>query len=47
MNVEKRLFKRKQPGILWVVVCLLLPIPLLFHRYFLQDVVWELVLFGL
>lgn len=35
---EKRFFKQKKPGRLWVVIWLLIPIPLVFHIYVMRDV---------
>lgn len=46
MSIEKRLFGKKKPGTWWVVLCLVLPAPLLFHGAFLREVIWWAVFWG-
>jgi alginate O-acetyltransferase complex protein AlgI len=46
MTIEKKLFRNQKPGRWWVVMSLLIPLPLLFHEYFLREVVWELIYLG-
>jgi hypothetical protein len=46
MVLEKTLFQQSKPGALWVVMCLVLPLPLLFHEAFLLEIVWGLVYLG-
>ena len=43
MGLEKRLFGKDALGTWWVLLCLLLPLPLLFHRWFLERVIWSLL----
>lgn len=45
MQLEKKLFKKRKPGTWWVVASLVLPLPVLFHPYFVNEVVWWLIRF--
>ena len=50
MAIEARLAKSNRPidhipgiGRVWTLICLLAPLPILFHRPFLAGVVWPLI----
>ncbi|MGD1842854.1 MAG: MBOAT family protein [Thermonemataceae bacterium] len=47
MELERHLFTKRQPGTIWVIASLIIPLPLLFHTPFLTEVVWELIYLGL
>ncbi len=46
MQLEKRWFKKRKPGTWWVVASLVLPLPILFHPYFVNGVLWWLIHWG-
>ena len=42
--LEKKIqFKSKVPKHIWVLFWLIVPIPLLFHQYFLEGIIWPIV----
>lgn len=43
MTVEKKVFTKSKPGTVWVILCLVLPLPILFHKAFLLDVIWPIL----
>ena len=41
IEMEKKYFLNKQPGLIWVIVFLILPFPLLFHAPFINGIIWS------
>jgi Membrane bound O-acyl transferase family len=39
---ESKLFTKSKPGVVWVLGCLLIPLPILFHEAIMHEVFWEI-----
>ena len=42
--LEREIFKNKKPGTIWVIGCLLIPLPILFHPAIMRGVFWQVIL---
>lgn len=42
--LEPILFGTKKPGSLWIVACLVIPLPILFHKAIMTQVFWKVIL---
>jgi alginate O-acetyltransferase complex protein AlgI len=42
-QIDRPLFNNEWIGRIWTLICLILPLPLLFHRHFLNGIIWPLL----